>query len=73
VITEISCNPTCLANYFTKSDLPFEISPAFFRPEVLLRYKSDPDKYELTIRSISCRDAWYLQTYDINDAGQVHT
>ena len=73
VITEISCDPKCLANYFTKSNLPFEISPAFFRPEVLLRYKADPEKYELTTRSITCRDAWHLKTYDINDAGQIHT
>ena len=58
------------ANYFTQSDLPFEMSPAFFHPEVLTRYKSDSDKYTLQDRSISCRGAWHLQTYDINDAGQ---
>ena len=23
-------------------------------------------------RSIGCRGAWYLKSYDINDAGQVH-
>lgn len=60
-------------NYFTKSDLPFELSPAFFRAEVLARYKADPDKYRLDDRSITCRNAWYLKTYDINEAGQVHT
>ena len=72
-IREISTEPGNTANYFTKSELPFEVSPAFFRPEVLLRYKSDSDKYTLQDRSISCRGAWHLQTYDINDAGQVHT
>ena len=72
-IAEISCNPSCLANYFTKSELPFEITPAFFRPEVLLKYKSDREKYELNSRSVSCRGAWHLETFDINDAGQVHT
>ena len=73
VIREISCEPGQTANYFTKSDLPFEVSPAFFNPEVLLKYKADSAKYRLAGRSISCRGAWSLQTYDINDAGQVHT
>jgi hypothetical protein len=73
VIRDISCNPKHLANYFTKSDLPFEITPAFFKPEVLQKYKADSAKYKLDERSISCRGAWSLQTYDINEAGQVHT
>ena len=30
VIREISCAPGHTANYFTESDLPFELSPAFF-------------------------------------------
>ena len=73
IVREISTEPGQTANYFTQSDLPFELSPAFFRPEVLLRYKSDSDKYTLQERSIYCRGAWHLQTYDVNDAGQVHT
>ena len=70
---ETSCAPEFLSNYFQPSDLPWEISPAFFRPEVLHRFKADPEKYSLEDRSISCRNAWYLKTYDINEAGQVHT
>lgn len=73
VIDQISCGPGKTANYFTESDLPFELSPAFFRPEVLTKYKADSEKYRLEHRSISCRGAWYLKSYDINDAGQVHT
>lgn len=69
---ETSCSPEHLSNYFQKSDLPWEISPAFFRPEVLHRFKADPEKYTMDDRSISCRGAWYLKSYDINDAGQVH-
>lgn len=72
VIREVSCAPDATSNYFTESDLPFEVSPAFFKPEVLLKYKADSDKYRLVGRSISCRGAWSLQTYDINEAGQVH-
>ena len=70
---ETSCGPEFLSNYFQKSELPWEISPAFFRPEVLHRFKADPEKYTLKDRSVSCRNAWYLTTYDINEAGQVHT
>lgn len=72
-LVETSCAPEFLSNYFQQSDKPFEISPAFFRPEVLVKYKNDPEKYDLQDRSIGCRNAWYLKTYDINESGQVHT
>ena len=70
---ETSCSPQHINNYFTESNLPWEISPAFFRPEVLHRFKADPEKYTIDDRSIGCRSAWFLKTYDINEAGQVHT
>ena len=70
---EISCSPESIDNYFTESEKPYEMSPAFFNAEVLLKYKSDTDKYSLKERSISSRAGWYLKTYDINEAGQVHT
>jgi hypothetical protein len=73
VVHECSCDPKLLGNYFVKSDLPYETSPVFFRPEVLQKYKADTDKYQLHDRSITCRHAWHLQTYDVNEAGQVHT
>jgi hypothetical protein len=71
---EISADPSGLSNYFQpKSTSPLEMSPAFFRAEVLQRYKSDPDKYDLHDRNITCRGAWSLRTYDVNKEGQVHT
>lgn len=70
---ETSCAPDHLSNYFQKSDLPWEISPAFFRAEVLHRFKNDPDKYTLSDNDILCRSSWHLETYDINEQGQVHT
>ncbi|MCY4005715.1 MAG: hypothetical protein OXE84_02645, partial [Rhodobacteraceae bacterium] len=69
---ETSCGPEHIVNYFTESELPLEISPAFFRPEVLQKYKQDIEKYTISDRSISCRGAWDLKSYDINEAGQVH-
>ncbi len=73
-LVECSCSPAALASYFdTESSNPFQISPVFFKPQVLDRYKADREKYRVTDRSIQCRNAWSLKTYDVNDAGQVHT
>ncbi|EPA8712714.1 hypothetical protein ACQ7UW_004785, partial [Escherichia coli] len=69
---ETSCGPDSISNYFQENKLPWEVSPAFFRAEVLHRFKADPEKYTLEERSIACRNAWYLKSYDINEAGQVH-
>jgi hypothetical protein len=70
-ICEWSCDPKKLGNYFVESNLPYETSPAFFKPEVLSKYKQDPSKYVLKDRNIVCRGAWSLD-YDINEEGQVH-
>lgn len=72
-IAQLSCDPRELGNYFVESDKPFQTSPAFFRSDVLLKYKQDPEKYTLDQRYITCRNSWHLQTYDINEAGQVFT
>jgi hypothetical protein len=71
---EVSADPDGLSNYFQpESPLPLEMSPAFFNAEVLHRYKADPIKYDLEERTITCRGAWSLRTYDVNKEGQVHT
>lgn len=73
-VTKISTNPSATANYFNAkgNSLPFELSPAFFRPEVLLKYKADRDKYVVGERDVSCRVAWHLKAIDVNEAGQIH-
>jgi len=73
-ITKISTKPGATANYFNAegNSLPFELSPAFFKPEVLLRYKADHDKYLVGEREISCRESWSLDGIDVNEAGQLH-
>lgn len=75
-ITEISTDPAATINYFQTRDnsLPFELSPAFFRSEVLLKYKADKEKYIIDQgnRTIHCRSAWELRSYDVNEAGQIH-
>ncbi len=68
----ISTDPQATTNYFTyhSNSLPFEISPVFFDPEVLRRYKSDHDKYPRIGPCIQCRDAWSLR-YHVNEARQI--
>lgn len=75
VVINISTDPAATTNYFEAkgNSRPFELSAAFFKPDVLLRYKADKDKYRVTSRDVTCRDAWHLKTYDVNEAGQVHT
>lgn len=68
-----SCDPEKLANYFAPIEGPFQTTPAFFKPEVLSKYKADPEKYTIDSHSISCRSTWYLQSWGVNDAGQVFT
>lgn len=69
----VSTDPAASTNYFEarNNSLPFEISPAFFRPEVILKYKMDKDKYTIGERDITCRSAWRLRAFDVNEAGQV--
>lgn len=72
-ISEISTDPAATTNYFEAgdNDLPFELSPAFFRPEVLSKYKTDREKYTVREREVWCRASWTLDAYDVNEAGQV--
>ena len=76
-LAKISTHPSATTSYFRASEngLPFEVSPTFFRPEVLLKYKADRDKYTVGEGggTISCRGAWELRTYDVNEEGQVCT
>ena len=45
---------------------------AFFRPEVLSKYKADREKYYFEESWIGCRSFWSLAFYGINEAGQVY-
>ena len=75
-VAPISTDPSATTNYFKahENSLPYEMSPAFFDPEVLVKYKSDREKYQVLEeqRLIRCRAGWSLRAYDVNEAGQVH-
>ncbi|MER9052502.1 hypothetical protein [Mesorhizobium sp. M0910] len=73
-IATCSAVPGASTNYFDAVEgLPFELSPVFFRADVMSKYKADTDKYQIDGRMIRCRDVWELRSFDINEAGQVHT
>lgn len=69
-LVEWSCDPNNIGNYFVKSDLPFQTSPAYFRPEVLSQYRQNPSKCQIGEREIECRGAWGMR-YAVNEANQV--
>ncbi len=73
-IKKISTDPNATSNFFNlnESDKPLELSPAFFKLEVLSKYKADPEKYTLSERQLNCRNAWTLRDIDFNDSGQIH-
>ena len=51
---------------------PDVVAIAFFRPEVLSKYKADHEKYNFEEDQISSRSFWCLEFYGINEAGQVY-
>ena len=71
-INKVSCNPMKSDNYFQDTGKPFATSPAFFKPEVMLKYKAHPDKYNVSGSSIQCRGAWFIKRYDVNEEGQIN-
>ena len=73
-VATISTDPRATTSYFETegNSLPFATSPAFFRPEVLAKYKSDSEKYAIEGGYIHCRGGWALRSFDVNEAGQIH-
>lgn len=57
-----TCEPDRLANNFgANPDAPHYMTPVFFRKEVLTRYFSQPDKYQVTDGRLGCGGLWELR------------
>lgn len=57
-----TCNPDKLANYFgTNPGSPHYLTPVFFRPEVLSKYYTEPQKYSVEDGYLRCGGLWGLQ------------
>ncbi|MFT3840764.1 MAG: hypothetical protein QM723_27485 [Myxococcaceae bacterium] len=66
-----SSEPAQIGNYFVESELPFGTSPAFFKPEVLTQYRTDPSRFHVLPDRVECVGAWSIPYY-VNEEGLVH-
>lgn len=70
LVRDVSYQNNDMTNYFENEEgKAYDMSPAFFTPDVVAKYKGDDEKYEVSTNSIRCRNAWYLQYYNF-DPGQ---
>lgn len=56
-----SCKKKTLSNYFVANgDNPLEMTPIFFKKEVLDKYYSNPNKYTVSDGAVGCEGSWSL-------------
>ena len=56
-----SCDPCKLGNYFgANPDAPQYMTPVYFKPDVLDRYRNDPH-FEVSERRLSCGTQWSVE------------
>lgn len=57
-----TCDPDKLANYFgANPDAPHYLTPVFFKREVLQKYLSHPELYEVRDGYLACKSLWGIQ------------
>lgn len=57
-----TCNPDKLNNFFDSNpDEPLYFTPVFFRKEVLQKYITKPELYEITDGRLSCGSLWSIE------------
>lgn len=67
---ECSCNEDLLSSYFTDTDAPNYLTPVYFNKEVLLKYYSEPKRFEVTSHYLSCLTLWEID-FDLTKEGLV--
>ena len=56
-----SCKKETLSNYFVANgDNPLEMTPIFFKKEVLDKYYSNPNKYTVSDGAVGCEGSWSM-------------
>lgn len=56
-----SCKKETLSNYFVANgDNPLEMTPIFFKKEVLDKFYSNPNKYTVSDGAVGCEGSWSL-------------
>ena len=69
-VSEWTSDPQQLGNYFVDSGLPFETSPAFFHSDVMLKYRQDPTRFQVSLGWMHCRGSWSIR-YSQAEDGQI--
>lgn len=65
---EYTSNPRKLSNlFFCDLDAPSYFTPVFFRREVLGKYYSKPEVYEINENQLSCTNLWSIYIDNAND------
>lgn len=68
---QFTCDPEQLANFFgANPGAPQQITPVFFRPDVLTKYYAQPAKYAVEDGQVRCGSLWSLRI-DNNQAEHV--
>lgn len=58
---QYTSDPDALANYFgANPDAPHYLTPVYFDPRVLNRYRDEPSKYEIGSTRLSCLGLWSI-------------
>jgi hypothetical protein len=57
---QYTCNEHYLSNYFTDTGAPHFLSAVYFNKSVLLKYYSEPSRFTVTSRHISCLSLWSI-------------
>jgi hypothetical protein len=68
---QFTCDPERLANFFGANPrAPQQITPVFFRPDVLTKYYAQPGKYAVDDGELRCGSLWALRM-DNNQADRI--
>jgi len=67
---ECTCNEDYLSSYFTDTGAPNFLTPVYFNKVVLLKYYSEPKRFEVTSHHFSCLSLWRIDI-DITKEGLV--
>ena len=53
-VVDWSSDPDQIGNYYEDSDLPYGTSAAYFKPEVLTQYRTDPSRFHVLPDRVKC-------------------
>lgn len=62
-----TCDESKLSNYFgANPGAPLYLTPVYFKPDVLDKYRKNPEVFSVTERKLSCGYAWGVEIDNVN-------